>query len=642
MDSSTSLSLQDRLRLAVDDFFTSYEDPAQVDSFSAQWNTLHSDMTAAFENGSIDMDQSHLALNVANCIEELCDAFMSLNQINDAFDLHNLSSPSDDPSSTPGPQRQPSSSRSSSSPEPQPHQFTPEPEESPISSSPYVRAAYEWLIENLHNPYPTPVQRDAISLQSGTSRKTIDNWFIDVRKRIGWNAIKKQYFKERKEMVLAARLHFGHEVDESELPKKRKEPEQAQSLGLAFAGIEAKALELYGGRLRPSDFVEKLAGQVKTSTPEIKGEVEKEKREERLKRRRVGHKREVSSSSSISDEVVVQAVPTPAPVAGQKRRADSDEQEVESSSKKRQRPEEPAAEDRRSRSPSPAATLSDNDSSAPSLSSSQPEPDAKKRRLVSDSDASPRAAKRSRMAQPIGRAASVPITLPAPKFPIEEWFTRINPPPTAEQWPENRANFTFGTTEYYSDIETLLSDGSDSGLSTGPSTPAASGSSELPNVGIAPSDTTLSTSMSYDKTLNPTTFDTNINFTDLYLLKSLSNGISVVDPNAAHLFDSYSGAQQSSNSLSGLDGLGLDFTNFMPDSWSTELISFEGLDTFFTDSGCVIYLRISYFILFSCIFVIRLLTTRIFLSSCINIRICISLHMHVFRYISPLRCIDTK
>ncbi|EEB99665.1 hypothetical protein MPER_00615, partial [Moniliophthora perniciosa FA553] len=132
-------------------------------------------------------------------------------------------------------------------------------------------------------------------------------------------------------MVLAARLHFGHEVDESELPKKRKEPEQAQSLGLAFAGIEAKALELYGGRLKPSHFVEKLAGQVKTLTPEIKEEVEKQKHEERLKRRRLGHKHE-ASSSSISDEVIVQAVPTPAPMAGQKRRADNDEPEVESPS----------------------------------------------------------------------------------------------------------------------------------------------------------------------------------------------------------------------------------------------------------------------------------------------------------------------
>ncbi|KAI3622535.1 homeodomain mating-type protein HD1.1 [Moniliophthora roreri] len=583
-----SPQLQVRMQSAVDNFISSFQH-SRLENFSTKWDLLNDDIMASLKSESLDFDTCHLAFDVAGCIEKLCDAFISLNQINGSFQNQVSDILSDDPSSTPEPQRQPSSSRSSSSPEPQFHQSTPEPEESPISSSPYVRAAYDWLIENLHNPYPTPAQRDVISLQSGASRKTIDNWFIDVRKRIGWNAVKKQYFKERKEMVLAARLHFGHEVDESELPKKRKEPEQAQSLGLAFAGIEAKALELYGGRLRPSDFVEKLAGQVKTLTPEIKEEVEKEKREESLKRRRVGHKREVSSSSSISDEAVVQAVPTPAPVAGQKRRADSDEQEVESSSKKRQRPEEPAAEDRRSPSPSPAATLSDNDSSAPSLSSSQPEPGAKKRRLVSDSDASPRAAKRSRMAQPIGRAASVPITLPTPKFPIEEWFTRINPPPTAEQWPENGANFTFGTTEYYSDIETLLSDGSDSGLSTGPSTPAASGSSELPNVGIAPSDTTLSTSMSYDKTLNPTcylpeiiftaTFDANINFTDLYLLNSLSNGISVVDPTASHLSDSYSGAQRSSNSLPGLEGLGLGFTNFMPDSWSTELIGFEGLDS---------------------------------------------------------------
>nr|AAB22022.1 A42 mating-type factor beta 4-1 gene product [Coprinus cinereus, Peptide Partial, 44 aa] [Coprinopsis cinerea] len=44
-----------------------------------------------------------------------------------------------------------------------------------------------WLKDNWYNPYPSPQVRSSIAKQTGASRKDIDAWFIDARKRIGWN-----------------------------------------------------------------------------------------------------------------------------------------------------------------------------------------------------------------------------------------------------------------------------------------------------------------------------------------------------------------------------------------------------------------------------------------------------------------------
>nr|AAB22023.1 A42 mating-type factor beta 1-1 gene product [Coprinus cinereus, Peptide Partial, 44 aa] [Coprinopsis cinerea] len=44
-----------------------------------------------------------------------------------------------------------------------------------------------WLKDNWYNPYPSGEVRTQIARQTRTSRKDIDAWFIDARRRIGWN-----------------------------------------------------------------------------------------------------------------------------------------------------------------------------------------------------------------------------------------------------------------------------------------------------------------------------------------------------------------------------------------------------------------------------------------------------------------------
>ncbi|KAF5333863.1 hypothetical protein D9758_008700 [Tetrapyrgos nigripes] len=62
------------------------------------------------------------------------------------------------------------------------------------------KLAYDWLLDHLHNPYPSVIKRTEIGEAAGFSRKSIDNWFIEARKYIGWNAL-RQNFKTRKQTI---------------------------------------------------------------------------------------------------------------------------------------------------------------------------------------------------------------------------------------------------------------------------------------------------------------------------------------------------------------------------------------------------------------------------------------------------------
>nr|AOC97528.1 HD1 protein [Volvariella volvacea] len=74
---------------------------------------------------------------------------------------------------------------------------------------PYTKVTYDWLVSNLHNPYPTKKVKQAISTQCQCPEKDIDAWFVDVRRRIGWNKIRKILNNKRDATVAAASQFFG-------------------------------------------------------------------------------------------------------------------------------------------------------------------------------------------------------------------------------------------------------------------------------------------------------------------------------------------------------------------------------------------------------------------------------------------------
>nr|BAH22610.1 homeodomain protein [Pholiota nameko] len=72
----------------------------------------------------------------------------------------------------------------------------------------YVKPCCQWLLNNLHNPYPAKSVRNSICRQTGYSIKDIDAWFVDARKRIGWNQLRRTHFANKRERIIDAATSF--------------------------------------------------------------------------------------------------------------------------------------------------------------------------------------------------------------------------------------------------------------------------------------------------------------------------------------------------------------------------------------------------------------------------------------------------
>ena len=64
--------------------------------------------------------------------------------------------------------------------------------------------AYRWLLQNIHNPYPTSVQTRIISDVSSTSTTQVEFWFREVRDAIGWSKLTHDFFAGSVSATVAA------------------------------------------------------------------------------------------------------------------------------------------------------------------------------------------------------------------------------------------------------------------------------------------------------------------------------------------------------------------------------------------------------------------------------------------------------
>jgi len=109
--------------------------------------------------------------------------------------------------------------------------------------TPYIQPAYRWLMNNLHNPYPSKEIRAAIACEAGKPQKAVDAWFTDVRRQIGWNALRKEHFPRRADMVKAATTFFA--LDDCQVRTGGHEPQ--------FMQIRTNAVNLYLGKYSNGD-----------------------------------------------------------------------------------------------------------------------------------------------------------------------------------------------------------------------------------------------------------------------------------------------------------------------------------------------------------------------------------------------------
>jgi len=64
--------------------------------------------------------------------------------------------------------------------------------------------AYRWLMQNIHNPYPSSVQTRIISDVSSTSTAQVELWFQEIRDSIGWSKLSHDLFAGSVNATVAA------------------------------------------------------------------------------------------------------------------------------------------------------------------------------------------------------------------------------------------------------------------------------------------------------------------------------------------------------------------------------------------------------------------------------------------------------
>lgn len=158
----------------------------------------------------------------------------------------------------------------------------------------YIPPAYKWILENLHNPYPTRKIRSEISTSTNSSLKDVDSWFVDARKRIGWNQLRKEHFPKRGDLIKAATQFF--KPSQSAIPASKSlrstlAADRYHDFAHQFVQMEECAHELYSSKFVPSEFASELE-KAEPPTMEITGIGA----QERMERGRLGLKADLRLS----------------------------------------------------------------------------------------------------------------------------------------------------------------------------------------------------------------------------------------------------------------------------------------------------------------------------------------------------------
>jgi hypothetical protein len=183
------------------------------------------------------------------------------------------------------------------------------PPEASHSIPPYIEAAYRWLLENVHAPYPSSTTKRELARSSRTSLYAIDRWFTKIRQKMGWSAICKDYFSnDRQATIDAAYLAFFQDDPANPL---------RLDISLRFSQMRNDAAQLYQHKFYQSKLSGKLGSMVQDVTTEDVAAMdkrraslmseEKQKKAEARKARRIQRQRE----RQIAKRKAVESYPSP-------------------------------------------------------------------------------------------------------------------------------------------------------------------------------------------------------------------------------------------------------------------------------------------------------------------------------------------
>jgi hypothetical protein len=253
----------------------------KLSPFFQKWVRLQADFQSASNPDAATVDA---AQRVASEISIFSGSLLSFHaeadaQINKLLTL-NLDVDSDEPvAQIPSPPSSPGASSVSS------------PAAKRAGSTSCIEPAYKWLLKHLWNPYPKKENKEKIADLSGCSVERVSEWFIDVRRRIGWTRLLREEFGgKRGDMVEVAARYF-HPAGAVPLPL---------DIQARFVEVEALARDIYGHRFIPSAPSKKMSAAVKDLlTPER----QEEARQERLEMARAANSYPSPAPSGLSSPI---------------------------------------------------------------------------------------------------------------------------------------------------------------------------------------------------------------------------------------------------------------------------------------------------------------------------------------------------
>ncbi|KAI6109345.1 hypothetical protein EV401DRAFT_364642 [Pisolithus croceorrhizus] len=60
---------------------------------------------------------------------------------------------------------------------------------------PFIATTSKWLLEHIHNPYPSPQFKASVAEACGCSQNSVNSWFIGARRSIGWTSLCREQFR---------------------------------------------------------------------------------------------------------------------------------------------------------------------------------------------------------------------------------------------------------------------------------------------------------------------------------------------------------------------------------------------------------------------------------------------------------------
>ncbi|KAH8099336.1 hypothetical protein BXZ70DRAFT_1009150 [Cristinia sonorae] len=199
--------IRKRLLDAPSILLSSFASASSFESFSSEWRSLYHDVAEVVHHSALNDADVALIQSTANLVSVLGHTFLDIEKETESLtskfvvdleakfvhlSIEDYATPSHDQA---------------------PH-FTTRQKRIPSRTFPtYNGPAYSWILEHIHDPYPSLEVKRRLSRKSGVATYIVGDWFKDVRRRIGWVSLCKTHFQGSRALAVEAASRFFTKSD---------------------------------------------------------------------------------------------------------------------------------------------------------------------------------------------------------------------------------------------------------------------------------------------------------------------------------------------------------------------------------------------------------------------------------------------